>query len=63
MRNTTEQIDLISSTDFLEDLLCFMSLFDGEDWVGFGGCDGERSGDGADFVFFGETWGVLDCGF
>lgn len=59
VRNTTEKVYLIYSLDFLEDIFCLVAFFCWEDIIGFGGCDGEGSFDGADFFFIDETWGVL----
>ena len=49
-----EQVDLVGLAGGLEDLLRLVALLDGEDGVGLGSGDRERTGDGSKLVLFDE---------
>lgn len=59
MHDAAVQVNLIGLLSLGEDLLGAVALLGWEDGVCFGGGDGERALDGAEFVFFDEAGGLL----
>lgn len=55
MNNATVQVDLVRLLGFNQDFLRLVTLLGGENLIGFGGSDGERSFDGTEFIFLDEA--------
>lgn len=57
MDGTAVEVDLVGELGVFEDYLGFVTFLGREDFVGFGGGDGEGAGYGGEFFFVDETGG------